>query len=35
MKLNFSGKIYRSIAYHVDADTGLVDMDEVRRALLG
>ena len=30
MKLNFSGKIYRSIAYHVDADTGLVDMDEVR-----
>jgi glycine hydroxymethyltransferase len=30
MKLNFSGKIYRPIAYHVDADTGLVDMDEVR-----
>src|SRR5437762_2989351 len=30
MKLNFSGKVYRSIAYHVDADTGLVDMDEVR-----
>src|SRR5947199_8801020 len=30
MKLNFSGKIYRSIAYHVDADTGLGDMNEVR-----
>jgi glycine hydroxymethyltransferase len=31
MKINFSGKLYRVAAYHVDADTGLVDMAEVER----
>src|SRR5689334_4155972 len=30
MKLNFSGKLYRPVAYHVVPETGLVDMDEVR-----
>ena len=30
MRLNFSGKLYESFAYHVDTRTGLVDMDEVR-----
>lgn len=29
MRLNFSGKLYRSVAYHVDA-SGRIDMDEVR-----
>ena len=29
MKLNFSGKLYNVVPYHVD-DTGIVDMDEVR-----
>ncbi|GGS36990.1 serine hydroxymethyltransferase [Actinokineospora fastidiosa] len=29
MKINFSGKLYNVVAYHVDKDTGLVDMDEV------
>ena len=29
MKLNFSGRLYQPVAYHVDAN-GLVDMDEVR-----
>ncbi len=31
MKLNFSGKLYNVVPYHVVADTGLVDMEEVRR----
>ncbi|MTB89403.1 serine hydroxymethyltransferase [Aeromicrobium senzhongii] len=30
MKLNFSGRLYNPIAYHVVPETGLVDMDEVR-----
>jgi glycine hydroxymethyltransferase len=30
MKLNFSGKLYNSVSYGVDADTMLVDMDDVR-----
>ena len=32
MKLNFSGKLYNPVAYHVVPETGLVDMDEVRGA---
>ncbi|MFG1809745.1 serine hydroxymethyltransferase [Streptomyces sp. NPDC049040] len=31
MKINFSGKLYKAAAYHVDADTGRVDMAEVER----
>lgn len=31
MKINFSGKLYDVAAYHVDAQTGLVDMAEVER----
>ncbi|MFH0242299.1 serine hydroxymethyltransferase [Streptomyces sp. HK10] len=31
MKINFSGKLYDVVAYHVDATTGLVDMEEVER----
>ena len=31
MKLNFSGKLYNVVPYHVVPETGLVDMDEVRR----
>ncbi|MCC5035659.1 serine hydroxymethyltransferase [Streptomyces sp. WAC 00631] len=31
MKINFSGKLYKVAAYHVDAETGRVDMDEVER----
>ncbi len=31
MKINFSGKLYNVVAYHVDAKTNLVDMDEVER----
>ncbi|MGA6154946.1 serine hydroxymethyltransferase [Stenotrophomonas sp. NPDC087984] len=31
MKINFSGKLYNVVPYHVDAKTGLVDMDEVER----
>ena len=30
MRLNFSGKLYNVVAYHVDPQTYLVDMDEVR-----
>lgn len=33
MKLNFSGRLYNPVAYHVD-DNGLVDMDEVRALAL-
>ena len=29
MKINFSGKLYNVVAYHVSKDTGRVDMDEV------
>ncbi len=29
MRLNFSGKLYRVVAYHVRRDTSTVDMDEV------
>jgi len=31
MKINFSGKLYHVAAYHVDAETNLVDMEEVER----
>ncbi|AXB44375.1 serine hydroxymethyltransferase [Amycolatopsis albispora] len=31
MKLNFSGKLYHVVAYHVDQETGIVDMAEVER----
>ncbi|HET6859172.1 MAG TPA: serine hydroxymethyltransferase [Streptomyces sp.] len=31
MKINFSGKLYNVVAYHVDDATGEVDMDEVQR----
>ncbi|MCC3771189.1 serine hydroxymethyltransferase [Streptomyces sp. UNOC14_S4] len=31
MKINFSGKLYNVVAYHVDTETNLVDMDEVER----
>ena len=31
MKINFSGRLYNVVAYGVDEQTSLVDMDEVRR----
>jgi glycine hydroxymethyltransferase len=31
MKINFSGRLYEIAAYHVDAETSLIDMDEVER----
>jgi glycine hydroxymethyltransferase len=31
MKINVSGRLYEIVAYHVDRDTSLVDMDELRR----
>ncbi len=31
MKLNFSGKLYNVVAYHVDEQTGRLDMAEVER----
>ncbi|GHF50118.1 serine hydroxymethyltransferase [Streptomyces mashuensis] len=31
MKINFSGKLYNVVAYHVDEATNRVDMDEVER----
>ncbi|MBL1094478.1 MULTISPECIES: serine hydroxymethyltransferase [Streptomyces] len=31
MKINFSGKLYHVVPYHVDEKTNLVDMDEVER----
>ncbi|UNO39820.1 serine hydroxymethyltransferase [Streptomyces sp. MST-110588] len=31
MKINFSGKLYNVVAYHVDEQTNLVDMEEVER----
>lgn len=34
MKINFSGRLYNVVAYGVDPQTSLVDMDEVRRLAL-
>jgi glycine hydroxymethyltransferase len=34
MKLNFSGKFYNANAYNVNPETGLIDMDEVRKIAL-
>jgi glycine hydroxymethyltransferase len=31
MRLNVSGRLYDAVGYHVDAHSGLVDMDEVRK----
>src|SRR5699024_6793424 len=31
MKINFSGKLYNVVPYHVDESTGIVDMEEVER----
>ena len=31
MKINFSGRLYNIVAYQVDRETSLVDMDEVKR----
>src|SRR5690242_6640167 len=31
MKINVSGRLYEIIAYHVDRETSLIDMDEVQR----
>jgi len=31
MKINFSGKLYDVAAYHVDPESGQIDMDEVER----
>jgi glycine hydroxymethyltransferase len=31
MKINFSGRLYDVVAYHVDAETSLIDMDEVEQ----
>src|SRR5438128_8656101 len=31
MKINFSGKLYNVVPYHVDEKTNLVDMEEVER----
>ncbi|MGI9183437.1 MAG: serine hydroxymethyltransferase [Solirubrobacteraceae bacterium] len=31
MKLNVSGRLYNIVAYHVDRETSLIDMDEVQR----
>jgi glycine hydroxymethyltransferase len=34
MKINFSGRLYDIVPYEVDAETSMVDMDEVRRLAL-
>jgi glycine hydroxymethyltransferase len=34
MRLNFSGKLYNAVAYHVREDTHLVDYDEIERLAL-
>ena len=34
MRLNFSGKLYNAVAYHVSADTHLIDYDELERLAL-
>jgi glycine hydroxymethyltransferase len=31
MKINVSGRLYEIVAYHVDRDTSVIDMDEVQR----
>jgi len=31
MKINFSGRLYEIVAYHVQRDSSLIDMDEVER----
>jgi len=31
MKINVSGRLYDIVAYHVDRETSLIDMDEVER----
>jgi glycine hydroxymethyltransferase len=31
MKINFSGRLYEIVAYHVDRETSVIDMDEVER----
>jgi glycine hydroxymethyltransferase len=31
MKINFSGKLYNVVAYHVDKETGIVDLEEIER----
>src|ERR1700721_4362076 len=31
MKINVSGRLYNIVAYHVDRETSLIDMDEVAR----
>ena len=31
MRINVSGKLYNVVAYHVDRETSLIDMDEVAR----
>src|SRR5205085_2183284 len=31
MKINVSGRLYQIVAYHVDPDTSVIDMDEVQR----
>ncbi|MEU5257970.1 serine hydroxymethyltransferase [Amycolatopsis sp. NPDC021455] len=31
MKINFSGKLYNVVAYHVDKQTGIVDLAEIER----
>jgi glycine hydroxymethyltransferase len=31
MKINFSGRLYEIVAYHVDPETSMIDMDEVER----
>ena len=31
MKINFSGKLYDVVAYHVDKETGIVDLAEIER----
>ncbi|MFF0145579.1 serine hydroxymethyltransferase [Amycolatopsis sulphurea] len=31
MKINFSGKLYTVVAYHVDKETGIVDLAEIER----
>ncbi len=34
MKINFSGRLYDIVPYHVDRESSLVDMDEVQRLAL-
>jgi glycine hydroxymethyltransferase len=31
MKINFSGRLYEIVAYHVDRETSIIDMEEVER----